>query len=93
VVVHLAGLYLVLEAELPLEKSTTFMQQLTMHKSMFTWLEPPKDMGPVTVDDIWTAEDTETHLNAVKQWAVSAWSAWEVHHQQIRAWVERVNST
>jgi hypothetical protein len=93
VVVHLAGLYLVLEAEMPLAKSTTFMQQLTMHKSMFTWLEPPKDMGLVTVYDIWTAEDAATHLKAVKQWAVSAWAAWEMHHQQIEDWVQIVNPT
>jgi hypothetical protein len=93
VIVHLAGLYLVLEREMPLAKSTTFMQQLTMHKSMFTWLEPPKDMGPATVHDIWKAEDADTHLVAVKQWAASAWLAWEVHHQQVRAWVEAVSST
>lgn len=93
VAVHLAGLYLVLERGFPIEKLTPFMQQLTTRKSLFHWLEPPIDMGPVTVLDIWKADNAETHLRLVQEWAVSAWSAWEQHYQQIKAGADVVNST
>jgi hypothetical protein len=93
VVVHLAGLYLVLERGLPIEKSSFIMQRLTAHKSSFHWLTPPEDPGPITIFDVWQADNPETHLRLVQDWAASAWSAWEAHHRQIIDWIGMVNSS
>jgi hypothetical protein len=93
VAVHLAGLYLVLERGLQIEKSSLFMQRLTNHKSRFHWLDPPKALGPITIYNVWRADNPETHLRRVQDWAASAWSAWEAHHQQIRDWIEITSSS
>ena len=88
VAVHLARLCLVLERGVPIDYATRVMQKLTKHKSMFFWLEPPSHMGPLTVLDVWEAEDAVSHIKAVSDWASSAWSAWEKHHDQIRKWID-----
>ena len=93
VAVHLAGLYLVLERGLPIEKTSLLMQRLTTYKPNFPWLESPEDLGPTTVYDVWRADNPETHLRLVQDWAASAWSAWETHHRQIKDWIEHAIST
>jgi hypothetical protein len=92
IAVHLTGLYLVLDRGMTLEKSTSLMQQLTRYKSTFHWLEPPATMGAITVHDVWLADNPETHLQLVQQWAASAWSAWKEHHGQIKDWIDQIGS-
>jgi hypothetical protein len=87
VAVHLASLYLVLERGWRIDVITPIMKRMADHKSGYFWLEPPGDLGPVTVADIWAAEDADAHGKVAQAWADCAWAAWEAHHDQVRKWV------
>jgi hypothetical protein len=55
-------------------------------KGRFTWLQPPENMGAITVVDVWTARDAAEHEEKVREWAASAWAAWSCHHATVRLW-------
>lgn len=50
------------------------------------WLEPPADMGSITVADVSRASDPDAHEAVVRAWAGSVWRAWSAHHETIRKW-------
>ncbi len=85
---HLVSLYLIFEHNLPMPEATRSMLKLVEHKAAFFWLNPPADLGAVTVRDVLDAKDAQAHVQKVKQWAESAWSAWEEHRDQARLWAE-----
>ncbi|BAU43276.1 hypothetical protein O77CONTIG1_03104 [Leptolyngbya sp. O-77] len=87
VALHLISLCLVLECGFDMDQATRAMRQHTHRKSDFVWLTPPSHLGDKTVLEVWQAQDAATHIQAVWDWARSAWSAWESHHQQIRQWI------
>jgi hypothetical protein len=82
--VHLIGLCLVLERQADPSWATRVIGEATRAKGRFTWLEPPASMGAVSVADVVAATTPEAHLEAVRVWARSAWSAWAVHHETVR---------
>ncbi len=86
VAVHLIGLYYSLERGLPADQVTRAIVRATQFSERFTWLEPPKSMGPVTVADAANAESLEAYQRIAKEWASSAWEAWRAHQAQIRIW-------
>ncbi len=88
IAVHLVSLYLIFECDMPIPDATKHMQKLVEHKANFFWLDPPDDLGQVTVRDMLDTNDAEAHVQTVKKWAESAWSAWAEHHDQIRQWAE-----
>jgi hypothetical protein len=88
VAIHLASLCQIFERGTTMTESTRFMQRLARHKASFTWLDPPENLGPVTVVNLVVATNAEDHLKFVQEWARSAWAAWEEHHDQVRAWVD-----
>lgn len=88
IAVHLVSLYLIFERDMTMSDATGSMQKLVAHKAAFFWLDPPADLGVVTVRDILDTNDAEAHIQTVKKWAESVWSAWAEHHDQIRQWAE-----
>ncbi|MEM7349355.1 MAG: DUF5946 family protein [Acidobacteriota bacterium] len=90
VALHLASLFVILERDTQPKAATELMQGLAQHKAAFHWIEPPADLGARTVRDLWETHGLEAHLNAARDWAEAAWSAWEPHHDQVRDWVERL---
>ncbi len=90
VAMHLISLCLVFERGFELDRATKAMQSVAKHKASFFWLTPPDLLGERTVVDVWKTQDAETHVQAVKEWAQSAWLAWKQHHEQIRAWIPKV---
>lgn len=91
VTVHLISLYYAIEKGLDASQSRQMIGQALRFKQAFTWLEPPKDMGKITVADVARrANSLQEYEQAVRAWAASAWQAWSAHHPQIRAWAERI---
>ncbi len=88
VALHLVSLYLVLAKGQHLDFATRALKPLSEQKGTFHWLEPPANMGAVTVADVAKVENQAAHVAAVDAWAASAWQAWRAHHDQVRTWAQ-----
>jgi hypothetical protein len=55
-------------------------------KEDFVWLDPPGNLGDVTVLEVLDAGDPEEHMERVRGWAASVWGAWAPHHETVRRW-------
>ena len=85
---HLMGLYCALELALPFKRAVEVMKKAPVAK--FVWLEPPLFLGPLTVVDMVQASEEEVVQPAlIKEWAVTTWQAWEIHHPVVRGWVRQ----
>ncbi|MCH8931370.1 MAG: hypothetical protein IIA98_10730 [Proteobacteria bacterium] len=88
IAVHLVSLYLIFERDMTMSAATRSMQKLVEHKAVFSWLDPSADLGQVTVRGVLNAKDAEAHVQMVKKWAESTWSAWEEYRDQVKEWAE-----
>jgi len=88
--VHLAGLCLVLERGQPADRTTTLMAQLVSSHWDWEWLEPPPLPYPRTIVDVRGARTLDNYDQAVAEWSVSTWLAWQAHHDAIRAVVDKL---
>jgi len=59
----------------------------------FPFLEPPANVGALTVASVLEAQNAEDHSEHAKSWGQSAWAAWNHHHawarEQVRQWYDR----
>lgn len=85
VAVHLVSLHLVLELGRSHAQATAALGPLT-DAGGFVWLEPPSDLGAITVADVAGAATVDEHVRRVREWARSVWDAWNSHHARIREW-------
>lgn len=53
----------------------------------FPTLTPPRDLGPLTVIDVFNAPSDEEHIRIVKAWGRQIWDAWHEHHDLIASLV------
>jgi hypothetical protein len=81
--VHLVGLYLTLERELHPDFVRRAIRRLAERKSDLRWLEPPANLGTITVADAIKAETPEEHRDVVLKWSGSVWAAWKEHRAEI----------
>ena len=86
---HLLSLCLVLEYGVEIIQTRALLQQSNAFKDELVWLEPPSDRGSVTVADIQQASTPEEHIARIRNWANSAWKAWSLHHDTVRAWANQ----
>jgi len=86
VCVHLMSLCLVLERGLASSYATRVMDAATKTKDRFHWLAPPASLGALTVLDAADATPAE-YPARVREWALSAWTAWAGHHATIKGWL------
>jgi hypothetical protein len=93
VTVHLIGLCLQLEHRYRDHQSRVAMSATERFKKEFTWLEPPAPLGALTVVDVANARDPVAFPGVVHQWARCVWEAWVQHHNPIRSWVARLQSS
>lgn len=84
VTLHLASLCAVLEHGVSPARATRLLQTMADVRLEADWLEPPRDLGAITVADVHATDDAEEHLAAVERWARSAWEAWAPHHYLVR---------
>lgn len=81
---HLTSLCLVQEYDVLQHRATRALQEIAARAPDFEWLKPPEDLGEVTVEDVYAADDPVSHLNAVERWGRSSWESWSPHHDAIR---------
>jgi hypothetical protein len=84
---HLVRLCLLLELGLPAEKANDAMVAAAKAKHAFTWLEPPRSLGPLTVAGIVGLRSAAEHKQAVRSWALAVWRAWSPRHEIVRGWL------
>ncbi|MEH3159364.1 MAG: DUF5946 family protein [Sphingomonas taxi] len=87
--VHLASLYLTLERGLSHGFARKVIGILANEAEDFVWLDPPADLGSVTIVDVAAADTPTAHIAAVQAWAGAAWTAWQPHHATIAALSDR----
>ena len=85
--IHLMRLSLLLEQGLDMKHANDAISALADDKRSYHWLTPPSSMGAITVVDVCRAISIEEHKRVVREWAMSAWDAWSVHHATIRKWL------
>jgi hypothetical protein len=86
VIVHLIGLYLSIEKELDPNFVTKAIGRATQVSEKFYWLDPPKDLGSITIADVVQSVTLEEYDRIGRLWARSAWEAWAIHHDQVKTW-------
>ena len=84
---HLSRLCLILERGYSDGAAARAMPVISSGKDEFHWLTPPVAIGPITAVDVWKTNNGEEPLQAVRDWARSAWLAWAEHHEQVRRWL------
>lgn len=93
--IHLSALYLHFEKGVKLSEMTARRQQMSVSNKdlgLFNWLEPPSNLGEITVNDVLEAEDSKQHYEKVTAWALSVWEAWEDHKLQVKKWVDLLST-
>lgn len=53
---------------------------------------PPRKRGDLTIVYIHGAADTEEHVQRIREWARSTWSAWGMYHDLARQWIDRATT-
>ncbi len=92
VALHLMSLCAIIEEDVEHQVATDMLKRASAKKALFRWLEPPSSMGNLTVSHVQRASDANAHAAVVREWAVSAWSAWSEHHGLVRNWLSQVES-
>jgi hypothetical protein len=77
-----------------LERGTDPALGTRLHRRMidrpaFHQLKPPSSRGWLTMLDVPLDGDPEMARVAAYAWAEDAWTAWVVHHQTVRDWVDK----
>ena len=89
VAVHLASICLVLELGRTPVEGIRAKQVLLVRNPLFGWLQPPGDLGAVTILDVLAVPEATVPEATVLDWATVVWRAWSVHHAAIRPLAEQ----
>jgi hypothetical protein len=87
VMVHLAGLFLVLERGLRCTAVTPLLGRLANGVRVWPRLPQPTAAPKLTIFDVALAESVENHAKVAQSWAESVWRTWSPHHREIREFV------
>jgi hypothetical protein len=80
---HLAGLYAVLELELPPRQATNVLRRVLRHRDDFPVLTRTHGPGELTILHLVGASDAGAYEQRARAWATAVWSAWSQHHALI----------
>jgi hypothetical protein len=86
--VHLVRLCLFHERHLEPDRANDAMLAAAKHKAQFDWLEPPNDLGPITIANVDATAGIEEHMSMVRRWAAQMWDVWSSHHAKVRSWAD-----
>lgn len=86
VVVHLIGLYTVLERDFSRTQAINAVRRAADGSAIFRWLDPPVYRYPLTILDVHRALGAIAYQQTVWAWARVTWGAWAVHQPAIRTW-------
>lgn len=96
VAIHMASLYMILEEKMSFSEAVNFKSgfaQFNKQKNLIIRLNPPENLGQITVFDVWNLENGSHHFETCHQWAQSVWQAWKDHHETIRIWVKNYQNS
>jgi hypothetical protein len=86
VVGHLVSICAALEHEETPQGRVRLLRAATVRSGEFVWLEPPRNLGAVTVAEVLAGAATG------KDWIRAVWSAWADHHRYVREWAAELTS-
>lgn len=86
---HLASLYAYYRKNAELHELSTLKSRLANFKNQFQWLQPPKDLGAITVNEIWAATTAQQHRDRVIQWGETVLDCWSEYHPYIEEILNR----
>ncbi len=66
------------------------MAGLASRRWDWDWLEPPALPYSRTILNVRGARTLDSYDQAVAEWSVSTWLAWQAHHDAIRAVVDKL---
>jgi hypothetical protein len=90
VAVHLMSLCTLIEGGSATAWATKVIREAVRGKGNFAWLEPPQPRGRLTLVEVWRTKGAAEHEGMVREWAISAWTAWAPHHDTVRRWCSSV---
>jgi hypothetical protein len=80
---HLVSLYAYYRKHVELHELSNLKSRLANFKIQFQWLPPPKDLGAITVNEIWSANTAQQHRERVIEWGEMVLDSWREHHGHI----------
>jgi hypothetical protein len=84
--IHLAGLYLMMERDIPPSAVAPYMQKLAERVRDWPHLDAPgPDAWTQTIFDVAMADD---HAAAVREWSAGVWQAWSAQRERVVALLE-----
>lgn len=91
VAIHLLGLYLRIEKNMNRDAAGRAMQKVLAsgYKLENEELDPPVNLGTITVVDVAKATTCEDHLKLSEEWSKSACKAWKNYYPKVQTWYEK----
>ncbi|NOU20039.1 MAG: hypothetical protein HOO91_20975 [Bacteroidales bacterium] len=86
---HLASMYLIYGRGFDVKLADKGLTTLAKYKSELFWLDPPENVGEITVADILKVQTADEHCKLVFDWGNSVWKAWSNHQNTVKEFVER----
>ena len=83
---HLVGLWLGLERDLPPGDLSSTLQRVMQHPPAWRWLDPPEPNGATTIGDVIAARAAAHEAGAVDAFVRGVWGAWSAHHDVVAGW-------
>lgn len=80
---HLTSLYAYYRKDVELHELSNLKSLLVNFKNQFRWLPPPKDLGVITVNEIWSVNTALQHRERVLEWGETVLDCWREHHGYI----------
>lgn len=88
VTVHLVGLYLALEAGIPVWQVAGRLQRLAEGRRVWPTWTPPEVRWPMNILSVALSDDLSQHRHRVLTWSAIVWESWSHHHDEIRGFYE-----
>lgn len=90
VYIHLSRLYLQIEKGMSGKQANDFMKNVGQYKHEYRLLNAPDFSEVMKITDVATAKDMDEHRLFVEEWAKGVWNAWSEHHNEIKAFADKV---
>jgi hypothetical protein len=85
--IHLIRLYFFFELNQSLGKLSYKAQKVLSNVNHYHWLTPPKNLGKLTIVDVFKYANEEDQKQKVLEWAETTWYAWSQYHPIVKRWV------
>ena len=76
--IHLSSLFMFFEKGMPQSQGGIFKQHFVQYNKKLDFihrLDPPSNLGIVTVYDVWELQEAHHHFEKCEEWARSTWQA------------------